>query len=258
MPGSCDGFSDRFEFRIEVDESKLPPPYVRDHDDAKVQFACRFHCQGTQYWDNNQSRNYVFQNVPISGSNGGTNSTSTSAVTRIPALSSRYSSFDDYDYNASSSGSNLSGSLPPPPPVPQVQAPPRVHTAPPPPLPPKITNHHQNNNDYYGGLGGGVPATSTATSAKGVAPTSSVVVKKPDPIVLDFTSSSNGKALMPDLSSSSSSSGTATSPVVSTTYGGGGGSHLSGTLYSPSLSSSVSFYEHAYGCYNQYGSACFY
>jgi len=64
MPGSCDGFSDRFEFRIEIDESRLPAPYLPGHDDAKLQFACRFHCLGTQFWDNNQSRNYVFQNVP--------------------------------------------------------------------------------------------------------------------------------------------------------------------------------------------------
>ncbi|CAL8070054.1 unnamed protein product [Orchesella dallaii] len=64
MAGSCDGFSDKFEFRVEIDESRLPAPYLPGHDDAKVQFACRFHCQGKQFWDNNQSRNYVFQNVP--------------------------------------------------------------------------------------------------------------------------------------------------------------------------------------------------
>ncbi|ODM93009.1 Glycogen-binding subunit 76A [Orchesella cincta] len=70
MPGSCDGFSDNFRVQYRDRRVSFPAPYLPGHDDAKLQFACRFHCQGNQFWDNNQGRNYVFQNVPTVSKSG--------------------------------------------------------------------------------------------------------------------------------------------------------------------------------------------
>lgn len=172
MPGSCDGFSDRFEFRIEIDETRVAsrPSYLQD--DAKVTFACRFHCQGCQFWDNNNSRNYVFQNVPtVTPAPAAPSIVSTPPrASSVFTTSSRYSSFDDY-----------------------------------------------------------VPAP---------------VVPPPNISSSDLLPQSCG-----------SSSGVSNSGGGSSySSGGGGGSHLQGSMYSPTSS----FYEHAYGCYNSYGSACFY
>lgn len=59
MNGSCDGFSDRFEFSIPVNMDRLEVG-------GKFNFAARFHCQGQQFWDSNFGRNYVFHCVPSS------------------------------------------------------------------------------------------------------------------------------------------------------------------------------------------------
>ncbi|OXA58434.1 glycogen-binding subunit 76A isoform X2 [Folsomia candida] len=57
VPGSCDGFSDRFEFNLTVDSS-------RTRIGCKFAFACRYECLKNEFWDNNCGRNYVFHCVP--------------------------------------------------------------------------------------------------------------------------------------------------------------------------------------------------
>lgn len=172
---------------------------MRDHDDAKVTFACRFHCSGNQFWDNNNGRNYVFQNVPMSSS-----SVAPSSVSR-PSMfaSSRYSSFDDFDYTCN-----------------RIEAP---------PAPPQQQQQPPQNNFNYGNNYASNYVKSQET--------------KPEP-----------QTQSPTINQSCSAS--SASPPANYTTGGGGGSHLSGSMYSPTTN--VSFYEHAYGCYSNYGSACFY
>ncbi|XP_074035163.1 glycogen binding subunit 76A [Leptinotarsa decemlineata] len=52
---SCDGFSDRFSFRLYAHTLSIG---------ERIEFACRFQCRGCQYWDNNRGANYCFQCLP--------------------------------------------------------------------------------------------------------------------------------------------------------------------------------------------------
>ena len=54
IPGSCDGFSDKFTFTIDISS-------IRGQVGKKVQFCICFTCSNNQYWDNNTNRNYIFQ-----------------------------------------------------------------------------------------------------------------------------------------------------------------------------------------------------
>ncbi|KAL1489488.1 hypothetical protein ABEB36_014374 [Hypothenemus hampei] len=60
VDNSCDGFSDRFSFTIYAHTLTVG---------QKIEFACRFQCKGSQYWDNNGGRNYCFQCLPSATSN---------------------------------------------------------------------------------------------------------------------------------------------------------------------------------------------
>lgn len=51
VQGSCDGFSDRFQF-------VLYAPAISSGQ--RLEFAVRFLCKGQQYWDNNSGANYCF------------------------------------------------------------------------------------------------------------------------------------------------------------------------------------------------------
>ena len=54
MTGSCDGFSDKFVFTLDVSA-------IRGAVGKKVHFCICFVCSNNDYWDNNQNRNYTFQ-----------------------------------------------------------------------------------------------------------------------------------------------------------------------------------------------------
>ncbi|XP_034942743.1 glycogen-binding subunit 76A isoform X2 [Chelonus insularis] len=54
---SCDGFSDKFTFRLYCHSLKVG---------ARLELAVRFQCKGAQYWDNNLDSNYCFQCLPTS------------------------------------------------------------------------------------------------------------------------------------------------------------------------------------------------
>ena len=54
MTGSCDGFSDKFMFTLDISA-------IRGCVGKKVQFCICFVCSANSYWDNNQNRNYTFQ-----------------------------------------------------------------------------------------------------------------------------------------------------------------------------------------------------
>ncbi|KAG7202458.1 hypothetical protein KM043_018757 [Ampulex compressa] len=58
---SCDGFSDKFSFVLYC--HTLPVG-------QRLEFAVRFHCKGTQYWDNNNGANYCFQCLPVTSTVG--------------------------------------------------------------------------------------------------------------------------------------------------------------------------------------------
>jgi len=60
--GSSDGNTDKFSFRIQV--GCLPVG-------SRVQFCLQYCCAGTQFWDNNNGGNYVFQVFLNSNSPGG-------------------------------------------------------------------------------------------------------------------------------------------------------------------------------------------
>ncbi|KAF7995440.1 hypothetical protein HCN44_006547 [Aphidius gifuensis] len=52
VDGSCDGFSDKFTFKLYCHTLKV---------EQRLELAVRFQCQGVQYWDNNFGVNYCFQ-----------------------------------------------------------------------------------------------------------------------------------------------------------------------------------------------------
>lgn len=52
---SCDGFSDKFTFVIYCHTLAVG---------QRLEFAVRFQCKGSQYWDNNRGSNYCFQCLP--------------------------------------------------------------------------------------------------------------------------------------------------------------------------------------------------
>ncbi|KAK0168143.1 hypothetical protein PV327_001972 [Microctonus hyperodae] len=56
VDNSCDGFSDKFSFQLYCHTLKVG---------QKLEFAVRFQCKGTQYWDNNGGANYCFQCLPM-------------------------------------------------------------------------------------------------------------------------------------------------------------------------------------------------
>ncbi len=64
VPDSCDGFSDKFEFRVE-----FPPVAVG----RRLHFCLRFEAPGAggEFWDSNGGNNYVFQCVAAGGGGGG-------------------------------------------------------------------------------------------------------------------------------------------------------------------------------------------
>jgi protein phosphatase 1 regulatory subunit 3A/B/C/D/E len=52
VPGSSDGFSDKFSFRLVV--GTLPVG-------SRIQFCLRYNSSGAEFWDSNNGANYVFQ-----------------------------------------------------------------------------------------------------------------------------------------------------------------------------------------------------
>ncbi|XP_012284045.1 glycogen-binding subunit 76A isoform X2 [Orussus abietinus] len=56
VPNSCDGFSDKFTFVLYGHALKVG---------QRLEFAVRFQCKGSQYWDSNSGANYCFQCLPI-------------------------------------------------------------------------------------------------------------------------------------------------------------------------------------------------
>lgn len=56
VPNSCDGLSDKFSFILYCHTLTVG---------QKLEFAVRFQCKGTQYWDNNNGANYCFQCMPV-------------------------------------------------------------------------------------------------------------------------------------------------------------------------------------------------
>ena len=52
VPGSSDGFSDKFSFRLGV--GSLPIG-------SRIQFCLRYNSSGAEFWDSNNGANYVFQ-----------------------------------------------------------------------------------------------------------------------------------------------------------------------------------------------------
>lgn len=57
VPNSCDGFSDKFSFLLYAHTLTIG---------QRIEFAVRFQCKGSQYWDNNYGTNYCFQCLPAS------------------------------------------------------------------------------------------------------------------------------------------------------------------------------------------------
>lgn len=57
ISNSCDGFSDKFSFVLYCHTLTVG---------QRLEFAVRFHCKGSQYWDNNDGANYCFQCLPVS------------------------------------------------------------------------------------------------------------------------------------------------------------------------------------------------
>jgi len=49
VPGSCDGFADRFQFTIYCGTLSAG---------QRLHFAVAFRCQGQEFWDNNRGANY--------------------------------------------------------------------------------------------------------------------------------------------------------------------------------------------------------
>ena len=54
LNGSCDGFSDKFNFCLDYSS-------ISGMVGKRLQFCLKFECAGIEYWDNNSGRNYVFQ-----------------------------------------------------------------------------------------------------------------------------------------------------------------------------------------------------
>ncbi|XP_046396638.1 uncharacterized protein LOC124163637 isoform X2 [Ischnura elegans] len=71
LPGSCDGFSDRFAFELRPGIPQTggglgAGPFPRRiPNGGRLELAVRFQCQGSQYWDNNSGVNYVFSVEPV-------------------------------------------------------------------------------------------------------------------------------------------------------------------------------------------------
>ncbi|KAL2743840.1 glycogen-binding subunit 76A isoform X3 [Vespula maculifrons] len=59
ISNSCDGFSDKFSFVLYCHTLTVG---------QRLEFAVRFQCKGTQFWDNNAGTNYCFQCLPVSSS----------------------------------------------------------------------------------------------------------------------------------------------------------------------------------------------
>ncbi|XP_017781137.1 PREDICTED: glycogen-binding subunit 76A isoform X2 [Nicrophorus vespilloides] len=57
VDNSCDGFSDRFSFKLYAYTLSIG---------QRLEFAIRFQCKGFQFWDNNGGANYCFQMMPQS------------------------------------------------------------------------------------------------------------------------------------------------------------------------------------------------
>ncbi|XP_015178159.1 PREDICTED: MATH and LRR domain-containing protein PFE0570w isoform X2 [Polistes dominula] len=57
ISNSCDGFSDKFSFVLYCHTLTIG---------QRLEFAVRFQCKGTQFWDNNDGKNYCFQCLPVS------------------------------------------------------------------------------------------------------------------------------------------------------------------------------------------------
>lgn len=55
VQNSCDGFSDKFSFVLYANNLSVG---------QRLEFAIRFQCKGSQYWDSNKGANYCFQCLP--------------------------------------------------------------------------------------------------------------------------------------------------------------------------------------------------
>ncbi|XP_069701266.1 glycogen-binding subunit 76A [Periplaneta americana] len=58
VQNSCDGFSDKFSFVLYAHTVQVG---------QRLEFAIRFQCKGSQYWDSNRGANYAFQCLPPAG-----------------------------------------------------------------------------------------------------------------------------------------------------------------------------------------------
>lgn len=63
VPGSCDGYSDRFQF-------VLYAPCISSGQ--RLELAVRFQCKGQQFWDNNNGANYCFDCFALGAISNGT------------------------------------------------------------------------------------------------------------------------------------------------------------------------------------------
>jgi len=96
LVGSCDGFSDKFNFVL--DYSSIAGMVGR-----RLQFCIKFECAGNDYWDNNFGKNYIFQcfgpppvgATPIGG--GGVKS----APIETPGQAIRTSAFGTFSHSPS-------------------------------------------------------------------------------------------------------------------------------------------------------------
>lgn len=83
LKGSCDGFSDKFNFSLNVS----PPLGVGQ----RLQFCLRYHANEDEHWDSNDGKNYVFQCLSV-GSNGSNGNgaaaakTSSASSAKAPAV----------------------------------------------------------------------------------------------------------------------------------------------------------------------------
>lgn len=99
MSGSCDGFSDKFTFTIDVSS-------IKGQAGKKVHFSICFSCSNNQYWDNNSNKNYTFQcfgTPPVRSSSAPvTASSRTTTASRSPVMPAYRPSAQHYQPSASS------------------------------------------------------------------------------------------------------------------------------------------------------------
>lgn len=87
MQGSCDGFSDKFTFHLMTGPLKVG---------QRVQFCIKYTVCGTDFWDNNVGKNYVFQCFNVSSDSSATIATTTPSASS--SMSSSSSSSPSFEY----------------------------------------------------------------------------------------------------------------------------------------------------------------